>query len=174
MRVAWLLSLALLPLARAGEAVLGCGGFIKASRSIDFSRINVALYSRAGALKYETDCAPNNGYFFIPVYEKGEYVIKVAPPLGWKFSPSEVAIDINGVSDPEALYSSMKKIPSVGCIIFIFITNTVTLLPSRSWEDCSTRVPSVTLLFRHDGLHGLLCHAGPHRDVSLQESHQQR
>ena len=35
-------------------------------------------------------------------------------------------------------------------------------------------VPSVTPLFRHDGLHGLLCHAGPHRDVSLQESHQQR
>ena len=100
MRVAWLLSLVLLPLASAGDAVLGCGGFIKASRSIDFSRINVALYSRAGALKYETDCAPNNGYFFIPVYEKGEYVIKVAPPLGWKFSPSEVVIDINGVSDP--------------------------------------------------------------------------
>ena len=85
MRVAWLLALALIPLASAGDAVLGCGGFIKASRSIDFSRINVALYSRSGALKYETDCAPNNGYFFIPVYEKGEYVIKVAPPLGWKF-----------------------------------------------------------------------------------------
>jgi len=84
---------------RAENQVLGCGGFIKASKSIDFSRINVQLYSKAGSLKYETDCAPNNGYFFIPVYEKGEHTIKVSPPLGWKFSPSSVTIDIDGVSD---------------------------------------------------------------------------
>ena len=84
---------------RADNQVLGCGGFIKASKTIDFSRINVQLYSKAGSLKYETDCAPNNGYFFIPVYEKGEHTIKVSPPLGWKFSPSSVTIDIDGVTD---------------------------------------------------------------------------
>jgi len=84
---------------RAENQVLGCGGFIKASKTIDFSRINVQLYSKAGSLKYETDCAPNNGYFFIPVYEKGEHTIKVSPPLGWKFSPSSVTIDIDGVTD---------------------------------------------------------------------------
>jgi len=83
----------------ADNQVLGCGGFIKASKTIDFSRINVQLYSKAGSLKYETDCAPNNGYFFIPVYEKGEHTIQVSPPLGWKFSPSSVTIDIDGVSD---------------------------------------------------------------------------
>jgi len=84
---------------QADNQVLGCGGFIKASKTIDFSRINVQLYSKAGSLKYETDCAPNNGYFFIPVYEKGEHTIKVSPPLGWKFSPSSVTIEIDGVSD---------------------------------------------------------------------------
>ena len=83
----------------AENQVVGCGGFIKASKTIDFSRINVQLYSKAGSLKYETDCAPNNGYFFIPVYEKGEHTIKVSPPLGWKFSQSSVTIDIDGVSD---------------------------------------------------------------------------
>ena len=41
----------------------------------------MALYSKSGSLKYETDCALNNSYFFIPVYEKGVYVIMVAPPL---------------------------------------------------------------------------------------------
>jgi len=82
-----------------GDQVLGCGGFIKASKSIDFSRINVQLFSKQGNLKYETDCAPNNGYFYVPVYEKGEYVLKVSPPIGWKFSPSEVTVDINGVTD---------------------------------------------------------------------------
>ena len=34
-------------------------------------------YTRQGNLKYETDCAPNNGYYFIPLYDKGEYVLKV-------------------------------------------------------------------------------------------------
>jgi len=81
------------------DDVIGCGGFIKASKVLDFSRINVQLYSKAGSLKFETECAPNNGYFFIPVYEKGSYTIKVSPPLGWKFSPSEVVVDIDGVND---------------------------------------------------------------------------
>jgi len=90
---------AVLAVVRADNQVLGCGGFIKASKTIDFSRINVQLFSKAGSLKYETDCAPNNGYFFIPVYEKGEHTIKVSPPLGWKFSPSSVTIEIDGVND---------------------------------------------------------------------------
>ena len=81
------------------DDVIGCGGFIKSSRVLDFSRINVQLYSKAGSLKFETECAPNNGYFFIPVYEHGSYTIKVSPPLGWKFSPAEVTVDIDGVTD---------------------------------------------------------------------------
>ena len=50
---------------------------MQADKSIDFSKINVQLLSKQGSLKYETDCAPNNGYYFIPVYEKGEYILKV-------------------------------------------------------------------------------------------------
>ena len=34
-------------------------------------------YTKAGSLKYHTDCAPNNGYYFIPVYDKGDYTIRV-------------------------------------------------------------------------------------------------
>jgi len=83
----------------AEQSVLGCGGFIKASKSIDFSKIDVQLLTKQGSLKYETDCAPNNGYFFIPVYEKGEYVLKVSPPLGWKFTPEEVPVTIDGETD---------------------------------------------------------------------------
>ena len=93
------LLVALLSQSAAAGDVIGCGGFIKASRVLDFSRINVELYSKSGSLKYETECAPNNGYFFIPVYEQGTYTIKVAPPLGWQFSPSEVVVDIDGETD---------------------------------------------------------------------------
>jgi len=82
------------------EKVLGCGGFIQSiGKSIEFSKIDVKLFSKQGNLKYQTDCAPNNGYFFIPIYEKGEYTIKVAPPPGWKFTPEEVTVDIDGVND---------------------------------------------------------------------------
>ena len=63
--------------AAGAEKVLGCGGFIQSSRAIEFSRIDVQLFSKQGILKYQTDCAPNNGYFFIPIYEMGEYVLKV-------------------------------------------------------------------------------------------------
>ena len=30
------------------------------------------LYTKQGILKYKTDCAPNNGYFLIPLYDKVE------------------------------------------------------------------------------------------------------
>ena len=28
------------------------------------------MYGKGGVLKYNTDCAPNNGYFLIPLYDK--------------------------------------------------------------------------------------------------------
>jgi len=45
----------------------------------------VKLYTKQGSLKYQTDCAPNNGYYMVPVYDKGDYVLKVEPPPGWTF-----------------------------------------------------------------------------------------
>jgi len=34
-------------------------------------------YTKQGSLKDHTDCAPNNGYYFLPLYDKGEYILKV-------------------------------------------------------------------------------------------------
>ena len=48
--------------------------------TVIFSKIEIKLYTKQGALKDSTDCAPNNGYYLIPVYDKGEYVIKVGDP----------------------------------------------------------------------------------------------
>jgi hypothetical protein len=81
------------------QDVLGCGGFIIADKSIDFSKIEVQLLTKQGALKYETECAPHNGYFFIPIYETGEYRLKVVPPLGWTFQQDEVNVNIDGEND---------------------------------------------------------------------------
>ncbi|XP_076247163.1 BOS complex subunit NOMO3 isoform X2 [Calliopsis andreniformis] len=56
-------------------------------------------YTKAGSLKDYTECAPNNGYYFLPLYDKGEYVLKVDPPRGWSFEPTEVLLNVNGQTD---------------------------------------------------------------------------
>lgn len=35
-----------------------------------FSVLQIKLYTKQGSLKYQTDCAPINGYFMIPLYDK--------------------------------------------------------------------------------------------------------
>lgn len=34
-------------------------------------------FTKTGSLKDQTECAPNNGYYFLPLYDKGEYILKV-------------------------------------------------------------------------------------------------
>ncbi|KAM3960853.1 LOW QUALITY PROTEIN: BOS complex subunit NOMO1 [Aphomia sociella] len=79
--------------------ILGCGGFVKSHVSLDFSKIEIGLYTKAGSLKEKTECAPTNGYYFLPLYEKGEYILKVHPPAGWSFEPSEVKLLVDGETD---------------------------------------------------------------------------
>ena len=35
-----------------------------------YALLQIQLFSKSGTLKEKTDCAPNNGYFLIPVYDK--------------------------------------------------------------------------------------------------------
>ena len=39
----------------------------------------------------------------IPVYDHGEYLLKILPPSGWSFEPSEFELNIDGETDPCAL-----------------------------------------------------------------------
>ncbi|XP_073985905.1 BOS complex subunit NOMO3 isoform X2 [Rhodnius prolixus] len=84
----------------AGDDILGCNGFIKSDIPINYSDVEVKLLTKQGSVKDHTDCAPNNGYYFLPVYDKGEYVLKVSPPEGWKFEPEQVSVLIDGATDP--------------------------------------------------------------------------
>ncbi|XP_048265268.1 uncharacterized protein LOC100649850 isoform X3 [Bombus terrestris] len=56
-------------------------------------------YTKSGSLKDSTECAPNNGYYFLPLYDKGEYVLKVDPPRGWSFEPTEILLVVDGTTD---------------------------------------------------------------------------
>ncbi|OWK11247.1 hypothetical protein Celaphus_00006955, partial [Cervus elaphus hippelaphus] len=81
------------------DIVVGCGGFVKSDVEINYSLIEIKLYTKHGTLKYQTDCAPNNGYFMIPLYDKGDFILKIEPPLGWSFEPTTVELYVDGVSD---------------------------------------------------------------------------
>lgn len=89
----------LCPSVVSGEGVLGCGGFVRSDVDINFSLVEVKLYTPHGSIKYQTDCAPNTGYYLIPLYEKGDFVLKVEPPAGWSFEPESVPLKVDGSTD---------------------------------------------------------------------------
>nr|XP_043609224.1 nodal modulator 1 [Erigeron canadensis] len=89
-------------LASASDSIQGCGGFVEASSSLiksrkstdsklDYSHITVELRTLDGLVKDRTQCAPN-GYYFIPVYDKGSFVIKIKGPEGWSLDPDQVPV----------------------------------------------------------------------------------
>ncbi|XP_017891823.1 nodal modulator 3 [Ceratina calcarata] len=94
-----LFSLHILMMWSSAEDILGCGGFLKSHADIDFTKVQIKLYTKAGSLKDSTECAPNNGYYFLPLYDKGDYVLKVDPPRGWSFEPTEVVLNVDGTTD---------------------------------------------------------------------------
>lgn len=84
----------------ADNHVLGCGGFIKSPEvPIDLSNVEIKLSTKYGILKDKTSCAPKNGYYFLPVYDNGEYVLEVDPPNGWSFTPKKFEVSIDGKTD---------------------------------------------------------------------------
>ncbi|XP_057474276.1 uncharacterized protein LOC130762572 [Actinidia eriantha] len=83
------------------DLIQGCGGFVEASSALiklrkptdtklDHSHITVELRTLDGLVKDRTRCAPN-GYYFIPVYEKGSFIIKIRGPEGWSWDPDQVS-----------------------------------------------------------------------------------
>lgn len=50
-------------------------------------------------MKYTSDCAPNNGYYFIPLYDFGDYVLRIEAPDGWLFDPMEISFNFDGEND---------------------------------------------------------------------------
>ncbi|KAK4367254.1 hypothetical protein RND71_015134 [Anisodus tanguticus] len=95
------------------DSIQGCGGFVEASSELiksrkssdpklDYSNIIVELRTLDGLVKERTHCAPN-GYYFIPVYDKGSFLIKVNGPEGWSWDPEQVpaVIDHTGCNGNE-------------------------------------------------------------------------
>ncbi|GJQ67388.1 hypothetical protein Trydic_g5084 [Trypoxylus dichotomus] len=67
--------------------------------TIDFSKVVIKLYTKQGILRDQTNCAPNSGYYFIPLYDKGDYVLELEPPPGWSFEPTKINLAIDREND---------------------------------------------------------------------------
>lgn len=81
--------------AAAQDEMDGCGGFVRPAGELsasqkkpDLSVVKAALVTSDGLVKSETECSPN-GYYFIPIYDKGSYKIRIQGPPGWMFSPQD-------------------------------------------------------------------------------------
>jgi hypothetical protein len=78
------------------QDAIGCGGFVQLGDSQDISghlsRIRVQLTTLEGAVKEETEPAPN-GYWFIPNYGAGRSLLKIVGPDGWQFNPSSIELE---------------------------------------------------------------------------------
>jgi len=87
-------------LAQDFDGVTGCGGFVQLASSLsnfnstkplDYSVIQVSLLNSNGVVKVKTECAPN-GYYFLPIEEKGTFSIQVRGPEGWSFEPDRRSV----------------------------------------------------------------------------------
>lgn len=74
---------------------------------MDYSTITIQLL-KDGVLKESTKCSPT-GYYVLPVYDNGNYVLAISGPEGWIFVPDKQKVSIE----------KGKKIPS-GDINFEF------------------------------------------------------
>uniref|UniRef100_A0A1J3G3W9 Nodal modulator 1 n=1 Tax=Noccaea caerulescens TaxID=107243 RepID=A0A1J3G3W9_NOCCA len=92
----------------SADSIKGCGGFVEASSSLvrsrkgaegklDYSHITVELQTVDGLVKDSTQCAPN-GYYFIPVYDKGSFILKINGPEGWSWNPDKVPVVVDDSS----------------------------------------------------------------------------
>ncbi|CAJ0941993.1 unnamed protein product, partial [Mesorhabditis belari] len=80
--------------------VFSCGGYIRAAVPIDYSKIQVKLFSSEGHLKQEEDVNAQTGYYMLPVYQKGHYSLRVSSRNGFYFEPASFDLKIDGSTDP--------------------------------------------------------------------------
>ena len=79
-----------------------CGGFIEfddsipaeIKKQIDFSAINVQLFTMDQILKDHTNLAAS-GYYFLPIYDNESFTLKITGPNGMNFEPEEYKFNVD-------------------------------------------------------------------------------
>ena len=84
------------------EEVPICGGFItidekisvQMRKELDYSSITVRSYTSDMIMKEQTNLA-QSGYYFLPVYEKESFIIKISGFNGISFEPEQFVFNVN-------------------------------------------------------------------------------
>ncbi|XP_012218077.1 BOS complex subunit NOMO3 isoform X2 [Linepithema humile] len=138
------------------QDILGCGGFLKSHADIDFTKVHVKLYTKTGSLKDQTECAPNTGYYFLPLYDKGEYILKVEPPRGWSFEPTEVGLNVDGVTDDcsqgKDINFTFKGFGITGHVISLGTNSGPKGVTISLYTDSNKQVPVRSTVTTEDGI----------------------
>lgn len=79
-----------------------CGGFIEFDESIpveikkqiDYSSINVQLFTMDMILKDHTNLAAS-GYYFLPIYDNESFILKISGPNGMNFEPEQYVFQVD-------------------------------------------------------------------------------
>ena len=79
-----------------------CGGFIEfdetipveIKKQIDYSSINVQLFTMDMILKDHTNLAAS-GYYFLPIYDNESFILKISGPYGMNFEPEQYVFQID-------------------------------------------------------------------------------
>ncbi|KAH9626869.1 hypothetical protein KSS87_002269 [Heliosperma pusillum] len=96
---------------------------------LDYSHITVELQTLDGLVKDRTQCAPN-GYYFIPVYDKGSFMIKVKGPKGWTWDPdmASVVVDQMGCNGNDDINFRFTGLASIHCSSYTAIQDNTRII----------------------------------------------
>uniref|UniRef100_A0A0N4ZNW8 Carboxypeptidase regulatory-like domain-containing protein n=1 Tax=Parastrongyloides trichosuri TaxID=131310 RepID=A0A0N4ZNW8_PARTI len=77
-----------------------CTGFVKSPFKIDTSTVKINLLTGKHFLKESTSIVPDNGFFAIPIYNEGEYILQISTVKNSIiFDPTEYKISISNVNN---------------------------------------------------------------------------
>uniref|UniRef100_A0A0K0E3H0 ER membrane protein complex subunit 7 beta-sandwich domain-containing protein n=1 Tax=Strongyloides stercoralis TaxID=6248 RepID=A0A0K0E3H0_STRER len=71
-----------------------CTGFVKAPFKIDKNKIRINLLTDNNLLKETTHIVPYNGFFAIPIYNRGRYILQINSDMNITFNPPSYILDL--------------------------------------------------------------------------------
>uniref|UniRef100_A0A0K0FSC7 Nodal modulator 1 (inferred by orthology to a human protein) n=1 Tax=Strongyloides venezuelensis TaxID=75913 RepID=A0A0K0FSC7_STRVS len=88
-----------------------CTGFVKSPFKIDTNKIKINLLTENNLLKERNNIVPYNGFFAIPIYNKGKYILKVDSESNIFFDPPFYELDLqdfdNNVKNKEYTFNGL-------------------------------------------------------------------
>ena len=74
----------------------------------ELSGVTVSIATLEGVQKERINASPN-GYYFLPVYDKGSYKVVVNGPPGWTFGKAVFAFEMLSVVEPSSIDVSIEE-----------------------------------------------------------------